>query len=205
MNSAKTLNLLAVAHCYRQQGKRVFLVKPKTDTRSDGDIATRCGLRERADLVVAPGDSLSLEQGAPPRHPGNCVRAADRLSRALVRRRAPLDGGRGLDRGDQDDLHALRPQGNHEPTDAPPARGRQQRAHRRHWALRTRVLSALCRINNEQVRTTSFQSLGCISLGCSSARRFQPPAPRLSADDFLALATGLPIFQTDCSWASPLF
>ena len=33
MDSAKTLNLLAVAHNYRSQGKRVLLVKPRMDHR----------------------------------------------------------------------------------------------------------------------------------------------------------------------------
>ena len=33
VGSAKTLNLLAVAHNYRQQGKKVLLVKPEMDIR----------------------------------------------------------------------------------------------------------------------------------------------------------------------------
>ena len=33
MDSAKTLNLLAVAHNYRSQGKRVLLLKPRIDDR----------------------------------------------------------------------------------------------------------------------------------------------------------------------------
>ena len=42
MDSAKTLNLLAVAHNYRKQGKRVLLVKPRIDTRF-GDIELEIG------------------------------------------------------------------------------------------------------------------------------------------------------------------
>ncbi len=33
MDSAKSLNLLAVAHNYRKQGKRVILMKPRLDVR----------------------------------------------------------------------------------------------------------------------------------------------------------------------------
>jgi thymidine kinase len=33
MDSAKSMNLLAVAHNYRKQGKKVLLVKPRLDTR----------------------------------------------------------------------------------------------------------------------------------------------------------------------------
>ena len=33
MDSAKTMNLLAVAHNYRKQGKHVLLIKPLLDNR----------------------------------------------------------------------------------------------------------------------------------------------------------------------------
>jgi thymidine kinase len=53
VGSAKTLNLLAVAHNYRQQGKNVLLVKPALDTRFGRDvIQTRAGISARADIVV---------------------------------------------------------------------------------------------------------------------------------------------------------
>jgi thymidine kinase len=53
MDSAKTLNLLAVAHNYRKQGKRVLLVKPRLDTRfGPTTIASRSGLSAEADLAV---------------------------------------------------------------------------------------------------------------------------------------------------------
>lgn len=56
VGSAKTLNLLAVAHNYRQQGKTVLLVKPAVDTRFGLDIIkTRAGLEMPAD-VLAPLD-----------------------------------------------------------------------------------------------------------------------------------------------------
>jgi thymidine kinase len=59
VGSAKTLNLLAVAHNYRQQGKNVLLVKPEVDTRFGvGVIQTRAGISAVADVVV--GDTLEL-------------------------------------------------------------------------------------------------------------------------------------------------
>src|ERR1700760_3667392 len=53
MDSAKSMNLLAVAHNYRKQGKRVLLVKPKLDVRFGNDkISSRSGLEATADLMV---------------------------------------------------------------------------------------------------------------------------------------------------------
>jgi len=53
MDSAKSMNLLAVAHNYRKQGKRVLLVKPRLDIRfGSGKIASRSGLEAEADLLV---------------------------------------------------------------------------------------------------------------------------------------------------------
>src|SRR5205814_2231800 len=56
----KTLNLLAVAHNYRQQGKRVLLLKPRLDVRfSAGTIVSRAGLEAEADLLLEPDMRLS--------------------------------------------------------------------------------------------------------------------------------------------------
>jgi thymidine kinase len=53
MDSAKSMNLLAVAHNYRKQGKRVLLVKPRLDTRFGATkISSRSGLEADADLMV---------------------------------------------------------------------------------------------------------------------------------------------------------
>ena len=53
MDSAKSMNLLAVAHNYRKQGKKVLLVKPRLDTRFGASkISSRCGLEADADLMV---------------------------------------------------------------------------------------------------------------------------------------------------------
>lgn len=59
VGSAKTLNLLAVAHNYRQQGKKIILMKPDIDTRFGKDrIRSRAGLEEEADVVIHSGMSL---------------------------------------------------------------------------------------------------------------------------------------------------
>ena len=64
VGSAKTLNLLAVAHNYRQLNKRVLLLKPEIDTRFGKDIIkTRAGLEAKADILVpasGPIDILDL-------------------------------------------------------------------------------------------------------------------------------------------------
>lgn len=61
VGSAKTLNLLAVAHNYRQQGKEVLLVKPELDTRFGQDIIkTRAGLEMKADVLAPPVGLIRL-------------------------------------------------------------------------------------------------------------------------------------------------
>ena len=59
MGSAKTMNLLAVAHNYRSQGKRVMLLKPRLDTRFSGKaIVSRSGLSIDADVLLERGTTL---------------------------------------------------------------------------------------------------------------------------------------------------
>ena len=59
MDSAKTLNLLAVAHNYRKQGKKCLLMKPRLDDRfGTATIRSRSGLEAEADLLVEPGEQL---------------------------------------------------------------------------------------------------------------------------------------------------
>jgi thymidine kinase len=94
MDSAKTLNLLAVAHNYRKQGKRCLLLKPRVDTRfGTTTIASRSGLAAEADLIL-DGDTplpASLFAGT------HCVLVdeAQFLSPAAVEalRRATVDPG----------------------------------------------------------------------------------------------------------------
>jgi len=62
MNAAKTLNLLAVAHNYRQQGKRIMLLKPKLEDRFGREvIVSRSGLSASADMLVEDGTIFDPE------------------------------------------------------------------------------------------------------------------------------------------------
>lgn len=63
VGSAKTLNLLAVAHNYRSQGKEVLLLKPEMEARFGRDkIRSRAGLEMDADILVnAETDLLSYD------------------------------------------------------------------------------------------------------------------------------------------------
>jgi thymidine kinase len=59
MDSAKSMNMLAVAHNYRKQGKRVLLMKPRLDTRFGASkISSRSGLEAEADLLVDDDTTL---------------------------------------------------------------------------------------------------------------------------------------------------
>ncbi len=59
VGSAKTLNLLAVAHNYRQQGKKIILMKPDLDVRfGKGRIKSRAGLEMQADVLIVDDHSL---------------------------------------------------------------------------------------------------------------------------------------------------
>lgn len=59
VGSAKTLNLLAVAHNYERQGKRVVVLKPTFDTRfGEARVASRAGLERDADLLLGEGSVL---------------------------------------------------------------------------------------------------------------------------------------------------
>jgi thymidine kinase len=61
MDSAKSMNLLAVAHNYRKQGKQVLLLKPRIDDRFGVDvIRSRCGLQAQVDLLIDDDAPLDL-------------------------------------------------------------------------------------------------------------------------------------------------
>lgn len=65
VGSAKTLNLLAVAHNYERQGKRVVVIKPAFDERFGADeVVSRAGLRRKADLLLADGEVPSGAEAA---------------------------------------------------------------------------------------------------------------------------------------------
>ncbi len=59
VGSAKTLNLLAVAHNYKQQGKKIILMKPDLDSRFGKErIKSRAGLEMQADVLIVNEKSL---------------------------------------------------------------------------------------------------------------------------------------------------
>jgi thymidine kinase len=63
VGSAKTLNLLAVAHSYCQQDKKVVLIKPELDVRfGKGTVKSRAGLEREADILVTPATILPLDR-----------------------------------------------------------------------------------------------------------------------------------------------
>jgi thymidine kinase len=60
VGSAKTLNLLAVAHSYSQQEKRVIVMKPALDNRFGyGVVRSRAGLERDADILLEPATVLN--------------------------------------------------------------------------------------------------------------------------------------------------
>ncbi len=59
VSSAKTMNLLAAAHSYQAQERKVLLVKPALDTRFGTErIQSRSGLNKKADFLV--GDRQTI-------------------------------------------------------------------------------------------------------------------------------------------------
>lgn len=58
--SAKSLNLIATAHNYETQGKKVLLMIPAMDTRSDGSISSRAGLKMEAELLHDDTNALEV-------------------------------------------------------------------------------------------------------------------------------------------------
>ena len=83
VGSAKTLNLLAVAHNYERQGKRVLVIKPRVDTRhGERRVASRAGIERDADIVV--DDATVLDPAAFKGLDAVLVDEAQFLSPALV-------------------------------------------------------------------------------------------------------------------------
>ncbi|MDE0961309.1 MAG: thymidine kinase [Planctomycetota bacterium] len=59
VGSAKTLNLLAVAHNYERQGKKIMVIKPGFDDRYGAqEVASRAGLHRPAHIVLSPSQKL---------------------------------------------------------------------------------------------------------------------------------------------------
>ena len=63
VSSAKTLNLLAVAHNYRSQGRQVVLIKPALDDRFGADvIRSRVGIEQPADIKVLADTQIDRKE-----------------------------------------------------------------------------------------------------------------------------------------------
>jgi len=58
--SAKSLNLIATAHNYETQGKKVLLLIPSIDHRSDGHISTRAGFKMKAERLHSETNVLDI-------------------------------------------------------------------------------------------------------------------------------------------------
>ena len=72
VSSAKTLNLLAVSHNYRSQGKQVLLLKPAMDTRFGKErIKSRAGLEQDADILITA--DMNLLEIPPEQRTASCV------------------------------------------------------------------------------------------------------------------------------------
>mmetsp|Transcript_33811 Transcript_33811/g.66514 ORF Transcript_33811/g.66514 Transcript_33811/m.66514 type:complete len:259 (+) Transcript_33811:31-807(+) len=62
VGSAKTLNLLAVAHNYEQQGKKCLLVKPEMDVRfGKAFIKSRAGLSAESHYLLKEDSNLNFD------------------------------------------------------------------------------------------------------------------------------------------------
>lgn len=63
MGSAKTLNLLAVAHNYQQQARKVLLIKPSLDDRFGAEeIQSRAGLVKKADILLEKDNKVPANE-----------------------------------------------------------------------------------------------------------------------------------------------
>lgn len=66
VSARKSAELLSIAYTYRQQGKKILLLKPSFDTRFGSDlIKSRNGLEEKADIIIDSNtDLLNLDFGS---------------------------------------------------------------------------------------------------------------------------------------------
>ncbi|MBO6195152.1 MAG: thymidine kinase [Bacilli bacterium] len=58
MNSGKTVDLLRTAYNYEENDGKVFILKPKVDTKGDDCLVSRLGQKRKVDLVVFYDDDL---------------------------------------------------------------------------------------------------------------------------------------------------
>lgn len=58
MNSGKTALLLQAVHNYEEQGMKVFVAKPKKDTKGDEYLVSRIGLKRKIDYAFSSTDNI---------------------------------------------------------------------------------------------------------------------------------------------------
>jgi len=74
VSSAKTLNLLATAYKYEQQGKTVAVVKPGLDDRfGKSNVRSRVGLERKADYIIEDFSSFAQMRSEIYDHPPDCI------------------------------------------------------------------------------------------------------------------------------------
>ena len=58
MGSGKSTVLMQVAHNYEQKGFKVFVIKPKIDTKGDSKLVSRIGITREVDWVIDSEESI---------------------------------------------------------------------------------------------------------------------------------------------------
>lgn len=58
MGSGKSTSLLQVAHNYETVGLNTLLIKPQFDTRDEGVISSRLGVRKQVDILLKESDDV---------------------------------------------------------------------------------------------------------------------------------------------------
>ena len=58
MNSGKSIDLIRTAYNYEENGYKVLIVKPSTDTKTGDKISCRIGLERKVDLLLLGNDSV---------------------------------------------------------------------------------------------------------------------------------------------------
>ena len=57
-NSGKTTLLLQTAHNYEESNMKVIIVKPRIDTKGNGNIVSRIGIEKKVDVLLKKDDNL---------------------------------------------------------------------------------------------------------------------------------------------------
>ena len=58
MNCGKSTHLLQVAHNYMEQGMKVLIIKPATDSKGGNKVVSRLGVSKQVDLMIRINDNV---------------------------------------------------------------------------------------------------------------------------------------------------